>query len=678
MQVIFPRKISLRILLSACLFLANFPNSSAFAELDPALPVNIRAHDGEVTAVAISPDGRLLVSGGLDGKTKIWNVADGKELHVLGENLEVADVAFSPDGQSVVCAARNGRKNDVLQIWDYGKEKMRQEIEGHGQRINAVAYSPNGKMIASGSEDNTLRTWYASNGRDIQTYKAGKNDVLAVSWSPDSDYIAGGLSWDGNILVWDASRDTLTKTLAGHSDWVNAVVYSPDGRNIISGSRDGSIRIWDAGSGQEKSRGAAGEGIRGLAISGDGVYLAGATDNGVVVWYAADGKLLDVLAGSAGRSDGVAFSADGRLIAAGGRDGTIKIWPAPGAGNPAALFALAVKHDRGAGQIKEDKSEAFKWYRQAAAAGHLEAMARAGVMAGSGEGTAVNPPEAVKWLTAAAAKEHTGAMYALSHMYLAGKGVVADQGKAAALLAQAAAKGHVQAGLELSRKSDSLDPATVDRDSLAWLEKAAAAGDVKAMYDLGLVFRNGGNGIAKNSAQSLRWFMAAAQNGHAGAQFHYAEGMAGGDGVGQSMAEALTWYRKAAAQGKSEAMFRLAGIYATGDGVKRDHAAAAEWLKKAADQGHVAAKYRLAILYCTGQGVKQDYAKAVALWQEGSRKNDAMATFFLAYMYETGSGIKRDLDQAKKLYAIAAGQGNVFAGQAINSLTYHPPAGSAQ
>jgi hypothetical protein len=667
MQMIFSRRASMAFL-SICFFLVISLNNQTLAEVVPASPLNLKAHDGEVTAVAISPDGRLLVSSGLDGRIKIWDVADGKELHAFGANLEVADVAFSPDGQRVVCAARNNRKKDVLQIWDYEKESLRQEIEGHGQRINSVAYSPNGKMIASGSADNTLRTWYAGNGRDIQTYKAGKNDVLAVSWSPDSDYIAGGLSWSGNILVWDASRDTLAKTLAGHGDWVNAVVYSPDGRAIISGSRDGSIRIWDAGSGKEKSLVPVGEGVRELAISGDGAYLAGATENGVVVWYAADGKLLDVLAGHAGRVNGVAFSADGRRIVAGGLDGTIKIWNAPGAGSPEALFALAVKHDKGDDRIKEDKREAFKWYLKSAEAGYLAAMARVGVMAGSGEGTAVNPQEAVKWLTAAAARDQAGAMHALGRMYMAGKGVVADQGKAADLLGRAARMGDVQAKRELSRQADSLDPATMDRDSLKWLEQAAEAGDVKAMYGLGLVFRNGGNGIAQNSALAARWFMEAAKNGQAGAQFRYAESLAGGDGVEKSMVAAVTWYRQAAEQGESAAMFRLGEIYAGGEGVKKNYAEAAGWLKKAAGQGNVAAKYRLGILYCIGMGVKQDYAKAVDLWREASQKNDSMATFFLAYMYETGSGVKRDPNQAGKLYGTAARQGNVFARQALRSL----------
>ncbi|MEN8136001.1 MAG: hypothetical protein ABFS18_10790 [Thermodesulfobacteriota bacterium] len=660
-----------RLFLVFCLLLTNPLDDFAAAEVDSFLRLNLKAHKGEVTAVDISPDGRLVVSGGLDGKVRIWNIADGKELHAFGENLEVADVAFSPNGLRVICAARNDRKKDVIQIWDYTKEKLREEIEGHSQRINTVAYSPNGKMIASGSGDNTVKTWYASNGRDIHSYKAGKNDVLAVSWSPDSDYIASGLSWDSNILVWNTSRDKLVKTLDGHGDWVTAVLYSPSGRNIISGSKDGSIRIWDSGSGKETSmfREAWWGEIRELAISGDGSYLAGATENNsVVIWYVASGKLLNVLAGHSGRVNGVAFSTDGRLIVSGGVDGTVRLWNTTGGADPKALFGLAVKHDKGGERIKADKREAYKWYLKSAEAGYPEAMARVGMMKSSGEGTAENLQDSIKWLTAAADKGVAGAMYSLGNLYASGKGVGSDQDKAASLWAKAADKGHVEAGQKLGKKTSGLDVKTIDKDSLKWVEKAAEAGDVKAMYVLGQVFRGGAKGVEKNRVLSAKWFTAAAKKGHAAAQYDLGRTYATGSGVKQSGKDAFNWYRKAASQGHVKAQYQLGLSYANGAGVKKNHREAAQWIKKAASKGDITAKYRLGLMYCTGKGVKQNYAKAVELWKVTSKKGDAMSTYFLAYMYETGSGLKRNRRKAKELYGLAAKKGNVFAKQALSSL----------
>ncbi|MFN2367941.1 MAG: hypothetical protein ABR605_03175 [Desulfurivibrionaceae bacterium] len=625
------------------------------------------AHAGSVNGVDISPDGSLIVSGGSDGRVGIWKVADGSKLHTLGEYRQVSDVSFSPDGQRVICAATDSGKNEVLHIWDYQAEKVRVELEGHSQKINTVAYSPNGKMIASGSDDNTLRTWYAGNGRDIHTFEDKKNDVLAVSWSPDSGRLAGGLSWNGNIQIWDIGWDKLEITLSGHRDWVQAVLFSPDGRKFISGSRDGSIRIWDTGSGKETgmTRESWWGGINDLAISGDGSYLAGATEaNSVVVWYADSGRTLAVLPGHSGPVKGVAFSADGGTIVSGGADGAIKIWTAPGFGAPEALFNLAARHDKGAERIKQDKAEAFKWYLKSATAGFPRAMTRVGEMLDSGEGTAVNRQEAVKWLTAAAAGDDIDAMYLLGDIYAGGRGVTTDPDKAAALWARAAEKGHSKARLRLGKTIEALDIKTVDSNSLSWLEKAAGNGDIKAMYDLALIYGRGTADVNQDVVAAGRWFTEAARLGHSDAQYNLGKIHATGTGVKRSGEEAAFWWSKAAAQGQVDALYQLGISYLEGKGVKQDDREAARLLKQAAAKGNSAAKYRLALLYYTGRGVGRDYSRAVKLWQEAAEAGDSMAKFFLGHVYETGSGVKRDSGLAGEYYKDAAGRGNPYAEQA--------------
>jgi hypothetical protein len=670
-QRILRYSLFIRAFLIFCLLLNINPDNPAAAEIDPFLRRSIKAHDGEVTGVDLSPDAKLIVSGGSDGRIGIWNVADGSKLHTLGEYQEVTAVAFSPNEAKVAAAAINQMRKDVLQVWDYEKAKAGAEIKGHSQRINIVAFSPNGKTIASGSNDNTLRMWYAGNGRDIQTYEDAKSDFLALGWSPDNNHLAGGLSWAGDILVWNTSWDKVEQSLAGHNDWVKAVLYSPDGRNIISGSRDGSVRFWDAKSGKEKyliKESWWGE-INDLAISGDGAYLAGATEHaGIVIWHVDSGKTLAVLTGHSGRVTGVAFSADGKTIISGGADGTVRIWTTPESSTPETLFDLAGKHNQGSDRIKEDKGEAFKWYLKAAEGGYTPAMTQVGLMFVQGEGTAADLPAAVKWLTAAADQNDPEAMYSLANMYAAGQGVIADQDKAAGLWVKAADKGHAQAGRKLGKKVAALDIKDVDKNSLAWLQKAAESGDVKAMFDLALVYKNGAPDVAKNIGMSAKWFMEAAILGHADAQYNLGKSFATGSGVKQSGKEAINWYGKASAQGHVEALYQLGLSYAEGKGVKKDDRKAADLLKKAAGKGNLAAKYRLGILYCTGKGVSRDYARAVKLWQETAGKGDVMSMFFLGYMYETGSGVKRNPDLARKYYKDAAGQGNIFADQAAGML----------
>ncbi|MEN8142344.1 MAG: hypothetical protein ABFQ82_01950, partial [Thermodesulfobacteriota bacterium] len=637
--------------------------SFAQGDVDHHLRLNIKAHDGEVSSVAISPDGKLVASGGLDGKIKIWDGDDGKLLQTLGENLEISTVAFSPDGERLLTASRDEEKNFILQTWDPVKGKLKETIKGHGQKINSAAYSPNGKMIASGSGDNTIRTWNSRNGRDIGSYKAGKNDVLSVNWSPDNDYIVSGVSWDGNILIVDASSDELVKTLPGHSNWVNTVLYTPDGKNIISGSKDGSVRIWDAKSGKEQKNIREwwwGE-ISQLAVTADGVLLAGATEkDSVVIWYV-DGKVLDVLSGHSGRVNSVAFSLDGKIVVSGGNDGTIKIWATPGTGDARSLFELGGEHDKGSEQIKEDDKEAFKWYSKAADQGYTEAMARVGEMLAAGDGVKVDLDKAVKMLGAAADKGHIGAMYSLGNMYAVGKGVARDPNKSAELWASAAEKGHVKARMKLKNQAGGIDPESIDKASLEWVVKTAEGGDVKAQYSLGAVYRKGGKGIPQNRTKAVKWFKQAAKAGDVRSQYYLAESYELGQGSPSSPKEAMKWYKSAAEKGLGAAQFKLAGGYAKGVGVAKSTKDAVKWYRKAADQGNPEAMAVMAEMYKTGKGVKKSGAEVAKWLAKAAERGDVGAMYELGNMYSKGKGVKKNSGQAAKWFLAAAQRGNALA-----------------
>jgi WD40 repeat protein len=175
-----------------CFLLATADYSLAQGRAGHALRLDINGHSGGVTSVAISSDDILVASGGMDGRIRIWDIADGRELYVFGENREVADVVFSPDDKQVLCAVRDDDNKYVLQIWDYRKQKLRKTIEGYGQRINSVAYSPDGKLIVSGSGDGTVWIRHGGNGRSVRKYETANNGVLGVNWSPDGSHIVEG------------------------------------------------------------------------------------------------------------------------------------------------------------------------------------------------------------------------------------------------------------------------------------------------------------------------------------------------------------------------------------------------------------------------------------------------------------------------------------------------------
>src|SRR5262249_34581175 len=125
----------------------------------------------------------------------------------------------------------------------------RRRLTGHTSAVYAVAFSPDGKMVVSGSGDRTLRVWDVVSGQSLRTLQGHTSDVNAVAFSPDGKMVVSG-SYDGTLRVWDVSSGQSLRTLTGHTSTVNAVAFSPDGKMVVSGSGDRTLRVWDVSSGQ--------------------------------------------------------------------------------------------------------------------------------------------------------------------------------------------------------------------------------------------------------------------------------------------------------------------------------------------------------------------------------------------------------------------------------------------
>ena len=201
---------------------------------------------------------------------------------------------------------------------------------GHTGGVNAVAWSPDGKRIASGSYD--VQVWDAANGGNVFIYRG--SGVNAVAWSPDGKRIASGNA-DSTVQVWDAANGGNVYTYRGHPLAVNAVAWSPDGKRIASGGWDGSLQVWDAANGGNvyTYRGHTGE-VSSIAWSPDGKRIASG-DKGfrstVQVWDAANGGNVCTYHGSGAYA--VAWSPDGKRIASGNADSTVQVWDAANGGN---------------------------------------------------------------------------------------------------------------------------------------------------------------------------------------------------------------------------------------------------------------------------------------------------------------------------------------------------------
>ncbi|MEG4014065.1 MULTISPECIES: serine/threonine-protein kinase [unclassified Microcoleus] len=307
-------------------------------------------HSNAVTSVAFSPDGATLASGSEDKTIEIWKLEAGKRWYTLtGHSDWVTCVAFSPDGATLA----SGGRDKTIQIWDLNKGKWWYALRGHEDRVYAVAFSRDGQVLASGSRDKTVQLWNLNKGRPMSVLTGHAGGVEAVAFSLGGEFLASG-SRDKTVQLWDWRNGRSICTLAEHGDWVRAIAFagtppsslagqtppSPpllrggvgEGSSVlVSGSRDGTAKLWRVDAGGEGTllrsmRDNSGD-VLCVAFSPDGGVLAtGSRDGSIYLWDAATGGLLELLTGHEGEILSVAFSADGGCLASGGGDRTVKIW----------------------------------------------------------------------------------------------------------------------------------------------------------------------------------------------------------------------------------------------------------------------------------------------------------------------------------------------------------------
>ena len=316
------------------------PQKTSGVAAVPTGPASVVArlggHSGGVLGVAFSPDRGLIATSSRDGSAKLWDISGGSpsEKGALGApGRRIQCFVFSPNGRMV--ASGSGALDGTVWLFDISGISPRETLGLRGARgaINALAFAPDGNLIAGTGEDRVVRVWETtamSRGEPRAQLTGHSGPIRCLAFSPDGQTVATG-SDDSTVRLWTVSRiRSLERATLPHPSGVTAVVFSPDGHTLITGGRDGVIRLLDSGSGKPGPRGelpAQSSGIKLLVVTKDGKTLVSVADGPrAVQWDLAAGRPIREWALPANTASPVAVTRDGRYLAMGKSEASLEVF----------------------------------------------------------------------------------------------------------------------------------------------------------------------------------------------------------------------------------------------------------------------------------------------------------------------------------------------------------------
>jgi RNA polymerase sigma factor (sigma-70 family) len=307
---------------------------------DPATGKQLRSlkgHDCRASSLAFAPDGKLLASAGREGPIRLWDPAAGAEVRRLTGHTGkgVARVAFSPDGKRLASSGWD----QTVRLWDVATGQEVRTLQVMDLGVSPLAFAPDGKALASGHTDGTVVLWDTATGKERRRWRPHLNGVGGLAFSPDGKVLATGAWLEKGPRLWDVATGREVRAPGGHHAVIDVLAFTADGKALVTAGRGEGVLRWDLASSRER---------RGLdrrdvpfdrfTLSPDGKWAAtwNKGDDTLRVWDAATGKEVRSLGKRGGTPQEfwpqppLAFSRDGRLLAAPDKDLAVRVWDVAG------------------------------------------------------------------------------------------------------------------------------------------------------------------------------------------------------------------------------------------------------------------------------------------------------------------------------------------------------------
>jgi len=300
-------------------------------------------NNDDVWEVKFAPNDTLMVSGGIDPDTKIWNRVTGEVVHNLPHKIGSPAVDFNATGKLVATGAYDGK----VRLWEVSTGKLLKVLKGNEGTIWSVDFSPNGTLIAAGSNDDKVTVWNVASGKIVYEFTEATHNIWEVVFNPTGELLAASGS-DNAIRIYDMARGKLIQTILGHSMVPLSMDFSPNGKLLASAGDDKTIKIWNTNTWKLlHTLVGENEAIHSVVFVGNERVLAGGTDKNMLgelleyhlkfkgfvkpivatLWDVKKEKILQTISNHTDDIGlGMDVSSDGKLVATPSKDKTVKIW----------------------------------------------------------------------------------------------------------------------------------------------------------------------------------------------------------------------------------------------------------------------------------------------------------------------------------------------------------------